>query len=146
MKQTQLTRRAEIFVGERIRKSGTINAMLQMTLDRLDEEHDSIILRFPIEAWELNPAGTLHGGILSTMVDIAMGCSCYIHSEAFFTPTAQMAVQFIRPVFADEVLYVEGYCDHAGSRLAQARAIVRRADGEMVASASGTYVLNDRQG
>lgn len=135
--------RLQHFLQLRLTKKDTINAYMKMSLVSYDFEHTSVTLAFPVEAWQLNPAGQMHGGLISAALDITMGCVCYIFSEASFTPTIQMSVNFNKGIKEGSILLIEGICDHVGSRMGQARAIatIQNEQG-VVASANGSYAIN----
>ena len=65
--------RAAQFISLRTRAEGTINAMVEMELVRMDEQTRTMTLKFPLRGWEMNPVGRTHGGILCTLLDMAMG-------------------------------------------------------------------------
>lgn len=52
---------------------GSFNAMLAPQLVSADYENRSCTLCFTPEDWMSNPAGVVHGGILCSAVDLAMG-------------------------------------------------------------------------
>lgn len=144
MDQKEIEQRIHTFMNLRTSKEGTINAMLDMQLVAWDIEKKSVTLAFPISAWEMNPAGHLHGGIICTALDITMGCASYIYTNAGFTPTIQLAVNFVRSINEGEELFIEGICDHAGRRMVQTRAIaITSGKDEVVASANGSYAVNE---
>lgn len=143
MENSEFKKRLDIFLQRRLQEEGTINAMMNMRLENYHEEKKSIELAFPVEEWQLNPAGNMHGGMISTALDITMGCVAYISGTATFTPTIQMAINFVGSLKKNDTLLIEGICDHSGSRMAQVRAIARmKSTGKVVATANGSYVMN----
>ncbi len=136
--------RAKHFVTVRKERKDTINALLQMELMAVEEAQKKIVLAFPISAWELNPDEHTHGGILATILDVAMGCAAYAFSQATFTPTIQMAVNFVKGSNQNDKLQVEAICDHAGSRMAMVRAVAYDQKGNVIASSNGSYAINTR--
>lgn len=68
------------FISLRTRAEGTINAMVEMELVRMDEQTRTMTLKFPLRGWEMNPVGRTHGGILCTLLDMAMG-GCCLHIQ-----------------------------------------------------------------
>lgn len=146
MKEAEIYKRLKHFMDSRLQASGTINAMMEMEVVSLDISKKQIVLSFPVKKWQLNPAQHMHGGMISTAMDITMGCVSYIFNEADFTPTIQMSVNFAKGVNTEEQLLIEGYCDHGGSRIVQARAIAHVVGKEgVVATANGSYAVNRRQ-
>ncbi len=122
--------RIQTFIERRQKEEGTINAMMKMHLISSDYDQKTVVLAFDVEAWQMN-------------LDITMGCAAYTSIEATFTPTISMSLNFVSSVKAGDVLEIEGICDHVGSRLAQVRGIAR-VHGKVVATANGSYVINNR--
>lgn len=135
--------RLEVFIETRLEKEGTINAMMDMRLESLDPSKHEVTLLFPVQTWQLNPAGHMHGGMLCTLMDMAMAAAAYNYSDSLIAPTISMSVNFVRGVNANDTLKAVSYCDHAGSRLAQTRVLVySQTSGKLVASANGSYAMN----
>lgn len=137
--------RVHYFVYEREKKEGTINHMLHMDLVCMDEDKQRIVLRFPVKEWALNPAGHLHGGIICSILDVAMGCVSYAASNAMFTPTIQMSVNFVKGILPDDIIDIEVFCDHVGKRMIQTRAIAKNQNHKVVASAHASYAINTKK-
>ena len=141
----EFEQRVEHFIALRTRAADTINAMVEMELVSADEESRTMTLRFPLRHWEMNPVGRTHGGILCTLLDMAMGGIAYACSDADFTPTIQMSVNFVKGSETGEDLYVEAVCDHCGSRMLMTRAVARLKPGDVVATAVGSYANNKKK-
>lgn len=55
-------------------------------------------VRFEAREEHLNPAGTLHGGVLATLVDTAMGMAVRTAADEDDVPaTSQLTVTYLRP-------------------------------------------------
>lgn len=146
MEKEKIEQRIKHFMELRNTKQGTINAMLEMQLYAYDIEQKTITLAFPVRAWESNPVGNMHGGMICAALDVTMGCASYVFSDAYFTPTIQMSVNFVKGIPSNEILLVEGICDHAGSRMAQARSIARlQSTNEVAATGNGSYAINQKK-
>ncbi len=143
--EQQFRKRVHYFVYERERKENSINHMLHMDLVSINEDEQSIVLSFPVKAWALNPAGNLHGGIICSLLDVAMGCISYACSDAIFTPTIQMSVNFVKGILPNDIIYIEVFCDHVGKRMIQTRAIARNQNNIVVASAHASYAINTKK-
>lgn len=143
MKESEFTTRIHAFLQRRLQEEGTINAMMNMELSSYDEGAQTIELFFPIEKWQLNPAGNMHGGMIAAAMDITMGCIAYVSGNATFTPTIHMAINYVGSIPFGDTLMIEGICDHNGSRIAQIRAIAKiKSNGKIVATANGSYAIN----
>ena len=106
MDKKQFHERIQYFVKQRVRDEGTINSMMDMELVTADFHTKSVVLAFPVKDWQMNPAENLHGGIIATALDITMGCISYVSGNAVFTPTIQMAVNYVGGVSSGDTLLV----------------------------------------
>jgi len=92
-----------------------------------------------------NPLGTVHGGIVTTVLDTAMGCAVQSELEAGVAyPTIELKTSFVRPVtLAAGRLRAEGRLLHGGSRIMTAEARLADPVGKLYAHATSTcLVLN----
>jgi uncharacterized protein (TIGR00369 family) len=90
-----------------------------------------------------NPIGSVHGGVISTLLDSALSCAVHttLPAGAGYT-TAELKVNFVRPVVTGTGrLRSEGRVIHAGSRLATAEARLTDAAGKLYAHAVGTCLV-----
>ncbi len=90
-----------------------------------------------------NPLGTVHGGVISTLLDTAAGCS--VHStlqpgEGY--TSLDLSVKFLRGVTVDSGrLRAEGSVLQRGRRTALAQAELFDASGKLVAHATSTCMI-----
>jgi uncharacterized protein (TIGR00369 family) len=90
-----------------------------------------------------NPIGTVHGGIISTLLDSALSCAVHatLPAGTGYT-TAELKVNFVRPVVTGTGhLRSEGRVVHVGSRLATAEARLTDTAGKLYAHAVGTCLV-----
>jgi uncharacterized protein (TIGR00369 family) len=90
-----------------------------------------------------NPIGTVHGGVISTLLDSALSCAVHttLVAGSGYT-TVELKVNFVRPVVAGTGrLRSEGRVIHVGNRLATAEARLTDADGKLYAHAVGTCLV-----
>ncbi len=93
----------------------------------------------------LNPGGTVHGGVIATLVDTAMGRAVATLIEDDEVPvTIEMKVNYLEPGQPGR-LEAWGEVVRHGRLVIVARAEVTRAgDGEAVAEAIGTFISRPR--
>jgi uncharacterized protein (TIGR00369 family) len=85
-----------------------------------------------------NPMGTVHGGILCTLADSAMGmafASTLEEGETF--TTLEVKINFLRPVFEGK-LYADAKVAHRGRSVGLVDCNVTTEDGRLVARAMST--------
>jgi uncharacterized protein (TIGR00369 family) len=90
-----------------------------------------------------NPQGTLHGGVLATALDIAMGHLLNHHNGGPGT-TLEMKVQYLAPVRGGRVTCRGEALRRGGTWFLRAEA--REAEGALVAFATSTWRLLKKPG
>ena len=104
-------------------------------------DHGRAVLAYmPTEA-EYNPMGSVHGGVLATVLDTAMGYAVHSLLERGDTfATAELRTSYRRPVTVEAgPLRVEAGVLHASRATALAEARVVDAEGRLFAHATATW-------
>jgi uncharacterized protein (TIGR00369 family) len=123
--------------------SPPIAALVDFTLTEVD--HGRIVMTLPPAEFHFNPIGTMHGGVLATLLDSVMGCA--VHStlakgQAY--TTLEIKVNYVRAVTTESgLLSAEGKIVHAGRRSAVADGTITDAKGRLCATASTTCLVFD---
>ncbi len=90
-----------------------------------------------------NPIGSLHGGILATLLDSALGCA--VHSKlaaGVGYTTVDLNVTYLRPATRDSGrLTCEAESVHSGRKIATARAQIVDDGGRLYATGITTCVI-----
>lgn len=90
-----------------------------------------------------NPIGTVHGGVIATLLDSALGCAVQtrLPTGTRYT-TLELKVNFVRAVLADTgPLRFEAAIVHLGGRVATAEARAVDAEGRLYAHATTTCLV-----
>jgi|HubBroStandDraft_1064217.scaffolds.fasta_scaffold00913_14 uncharacterized protein (TIGR00369 family) len=106
-------------------------------------EPSHVVLEFDPAEFMYSPLGTVHGGILTVLLDTAMGCAFQTTLSAGVTyTTIELKVNFVRPV-TDLVgpLRSEGTVIHAGSKVATTEARLVDANGKLFAHSTSTLLV-----
>lgn len=111
---------------------------LGLSLDYSDEEK-SCTVRLPFAKHLCNAGGGVHGGILTTVLDISMGHTCNQYLTA--GSTIDMSVRFMRPVRTDSVC--TGRILHGGRRIVQLESRLYDDSGRLAALATGSWYRHD---
>lgn len=119
-----------------------VAVLLGFGIDRVDEGN-VVFAMDPVES-HVNPLGTVHGGIITTLLDSAMGCAVHttLGAGEMYT-TLELKVNFLRPSFAGgERLLAEGTVLNRGSKAILAEATITGAEtGKKVAHATSTCLV-----
>ena len=122
--------------------AATLNGRLKAELEHCDEEAREITLKFPLEPWQVNGLGTLHGGMANTMMDLAMSMVVYCFSRQSIPPTISMTTNYLRPIPMDGYVHIKARLTSLGKRNATAYCeAVIPASGKVACTAIGTYAI-----
>jgi uncharacterized protein (TIGR00369 family) len=132
---TKFTRRyAEDFPG-------TINAGLCPHLESCCFADKTAIISYDTQPWMSNPGGVVHGGMVATLFDVAIGCVTYFAAGEKLTPTMSLQVSFVRPMAIGKRVYVQVSLTSCGrtSGHATAKAWQEGEPDRIIATAAGLY-------
>jgi uncharacterized protein (TIGR00369 family) len=90
-----------------------------------------------------NPIGVVHGGLVCTLLDSALGCAVHstLAAGVWYT-SIELKVNYLRPVTAGSgELTARGWVTKPGRRVAFADGDVRDADGTVLATATGSCLV-----
>jgi len=93
-------------------------------------------LRVVLDERHGNNSGIPHGGLIATLLDVAMGSAARL-AAGFPVMTLDMHITFIAT--ADDALTAEGRVVRAGGSILFAEAEARGGKGQLVAKASGVF-------
>ena len=108
-----------------------------------DVERGQVIFSLRADELHENPMGTMHGGVIATLVDTAMGCavSSTLSADEGFT-TLELKTNYLRAITKDTgYITAVGRVAHSGSKIALAEAHVYDADGTLCAHATSTCMI-----
>jgi uncharacterized protein (TIGR00369 family) len=114
-----------------------------MDFDITEVDDGRIVFTSQPAEWMLNPIGSVHGGMISTMLDTCVGCAVHttLPVGAGYT-TLELKVNFVRAVRpAMGRLVATGSVIHVGGRIATAEGRLETADGVLCAHATTTCLV-----
>lgn len=106
-------------------------------------EDGRVVFLFEAAEHLANPFGTVHGGIVATVLDSAMGMAALTMTpDGAATTTATLEVKYLRPIATDAGrLRAEGVVVHAGRRVVTAEGRLAGPDGRLLATATTTCLV-----
>lgn len=97
-------------------------------------------IRFSVEDWMCNVKGTLHGGMIATMLDNSMGLltrAFYRNSDKI--STINLSLNYLRPVLPGKSVTATVRIEKPGRNIVFLYAVLTTQDGKPAATASGTF-------
>lgn len=106
-------------------------------------EHGTVTFACEADPRFANPMGTVHGGIIATLLDSALGCAVQtVLSDGAGYTTLSLELKYLRPVALDAgEMRATGTVVHAGRRQATAEATLTDAAGRLLATATTTCLV-----
>ncbi|GIM47758.1 phenylacetic acid degradation protein PaaD [Collibacillus ludicampi] len=114
------------------------NHYLGIEIKRVDDEGCTAVLKIRPELYN-SIEGVVHGGVTSTLADVAMGHGAAPHVDGVQQcVTVESKISYLAPAKGD-LLIAESKVLKRGAKLITMEARVTTGDGELVAVALGTY-------
>lgn len=130
-----------VFFGEREEETRHIYDKMHGTFSGCCFRDKELKMEFPVQEWELNPMQTMHGGLITTAVDMTCGLLVRFYKQSVSAATVHLSVDFLRPLRLGEVFTVRAKINRQGRRILFLTAEVVSSDGgQPAATASGTFV------
>ena len=117
-----------------------INDKMQPQFICCNAAERSLSVSFTAQEWMLNPNGTLHGGMLSTAVDIVMSVFARFLLKKRTVVTVQLSMNFLRTIQKGESFTVTVTADHAGRRSVMMHATVFGQSGKPATTATAVLM------
>lgn len=105
-------------------------------------EPSSAVFEFEPAEYMYSPLGTVHGGIITVLLDSAMGCAFHTTLPAGVSyTTLEIKVNFVRPVTHElGTMRAEARVVHAGDRIATAESQLVDREKKLYAHATSTLI------
>ena len=122
----------------------TLNGMMQSRRGECSYEEKSLSFEFPVQAWQANRAGQLHGGMICTAFDITIAALARFYAGENFAPTVSLDVKYVRPVKIGDTLVVKAKATATGRRITQLTGeAYSKETGKLSATAASVYLNVD---
>lgn len=121
-------------------KSQQFGSFFLSRLLGLDINYEGVkcLVSFEVFDFMFNPQGSMHGGLLSSVMDISMGH--LLNRTCGAGVTLEMKIQFVRPISAGRALVVGEFIKQ-GREICFLSSEVFNEDGKKVAFATSTWKL-----
>jgi len=98
------------------------------------------VVALNLEPWHLNSWSVAHGGVLMSLLDVAMAVAGRsLNPSAGGGVTVEMKTSFLQPAKAGSRLIVSGHAFHRSTTMAFCEGEARDADDRLIAKSMGTF-------
>jgi acyl-CoA thioesterase len=98
------------------------------------------VVALDLEPWHLNSWSVAHGGVLMSLLDVAMAVAGRsLNADAGGGVTVEMKTSFLQPAKAGSRLIVSSHAFHRSTTMAFCEGEARDADDRLIAKAMGTF-------
>ena len=101
-------------------------------------------LSLPFQENLTNPYGSLHGGVISTLVDSAMAVAVFSTYPDNLFYTRKLDIKFVSQAKKNAV-FAEAHIVNQKKNFVFGRVLVKDGAGQLIAQALATFVLNNKQ-
>jgi uncharacterized protein (TIGR00369 family) len=122
---------------------GGANARGMLLTFEQDDAAQRIRGNFRLGAEYQGGPGFIHGGIIATVLDEVMGKVCRFRGVR--AVTADLAIEYLKPVLVDADLVIEGYEVEMKGRNLFLAGDIRDVSGKVLARGKGRFVIVDPQ-
>ena len=127
-----------------VEQKGIVNELMRAEKVSCSYADNSITLAFPVQPWQANRVGNMHGGMICTALDSTMATLARFYAQEFFAPTISIDVKYIRPVKVGDRMLVTASATAAGKRITQLTCeAYSESSGKLVATGASVYLNVD---
>ncbi|MEO0392247.1 MAG: PaaI family thioesterase [Pseudomonadota bacterium] len=115
--------------------------LFEMRFD--DVAEGRVVFSMPVREYQYNPIGTVHGGVMATILDSVAACCIHttLSAEEMYT-TLELKINYVCGVTAKlSRMRAEGNVIHRGRRMATSEGKLYGDDGKLYAHASSTCMI-----
>lgn len=106
-------------------------------------ENGGVRLELEVENRHSNCYDILHGGVMTTMADTAMGAACYLRGKKVVT--VSMTINFMHAVKLGTRIFTDAKILHDGNQIMICECGIIDATGNLFANASATFFVIERE-
>jgi uncharacterized protein (TIGR00369 family) len=112
----------------------------ELGVEFLSEGGGRSLVALNLEPWHLNSWSVAHGGVLMSLLDVAMAVAGRsLNANAGGGVTVEMKTSFLQPAKAGSRLLVSGHAFHRSTTMAFCEGEARDADDRLIAKSLGTF-------
>ena len=140
MDRNEVKEKLNFYMQKMAKNKNTMNALLDIKALDVDESITHVEFEFEPKEWQYNEYGGIHGGIISTIFDYAMGLPLGCVGKGY-PSTVEMSVSYVRAAIGKKFV-IDVEITHVGRNLGSTVAKLFNEDkSRLCATSSATYTL-----
>lgn len=113
-----------------------------LNADIVPTEDGGVRLELEVQSQHSNCYGILHGGVMTTMADTAMGAACYCRNKKVVT--VSMTLEFMHAVKIGTKIFTDAKILHDGNQIMICECGIVDAAGNLFAKAHATFFVIEK--
>lgn len=110
----------------------------------LDSKPRYAKLSLPFQENLTNPYGSLHGGVISTLIDSAMAVAVFSTFPDSLFYTRKLDIKFVSQA-EKNTIFAEAHIINQKKNFVFGKVLIKDGAGQLIAQALATFVLNNKQ-
>ncbi|MEH7309017.1 PaaI family thioesterase [Neobacillus drentensis] len=128
-----------MFVNNWMKRAELRNSFdVSLGFDMIQLDEGEIILELPVSSSNLNPNGTLHGGVYASLLDIVIGVNIR-NLVGHPLVTVNLNISYFAPAVEGEKIIASAKILHQGYKNVAAEGEIRNFEGKLLAKGIGTF-------
>lgn len=122
-----------------------LNELLECDFVFCSFEEKEVWLKANPKPWMSNPEGLMHGGIIASYLDYAMGILCHYSVGEKLMPTIHMDINYLRPVYIGKPIWIRAKIIRQGKKVTYTESGIypEGMKERLLAAGTGSYYMVD---
>ncbi|NLD19010.1 MAG: PaaI family thioesterase [Clostridiales bacterium] len=125
-----------------VEQKNLINEMMKSCSIECSFEEKTITFGFPVQPWQANRVGNMHGGLICTAFDLTLAALARFFARENFAPTISLDVKYVRPISVGDMLLVKAKATSTGRRITQLTCEAYSKESEKLIATGASVYLN----
>lgn len=118
------------------------NALMKAKLVSCSEKEHTVTIEFPVMEWQLNPFDKMHGGLIATAFDEALGILAIYLNNGKPAVSVSMSLNYLKPVPMNDSILITAKATSLGKKLITLSGECRlKSSGLLTGTAIETYAI-----
>jgi uncharacterized protein (TIGR00369 family) len=115
--QEALEKRLKKVIDDLMSKPAYIAAIMEPKLVACDEAERTATMEFPVRDWQSNPYEGMHGGLIASAFDEALGLLAFCLNEENKIATINLSINYLKPIPLHDAILITAKVTSKGKRI-----------------------------